>query len=107
MQVRLIVTADDLGIAPERDQGIFAAYTKGIVTNASLIVNGCSAREAGMILHSLTFPFKMPMLVVANRERSESCAWPCMVFGERQKLYLRLPPSAKFVFCPLSCFISR
>lgn len=47
LQVKLIVTADDLGIAPERDLGIFAAYEHGIVTNASLLVNGCSAREAG------------------------------------------------------------
>jgi len=47
MNVKLIVTADDLGIAPERDEGIFAAFQHGIVTNASLLVNGCSARAAG------------------------------------------------------------
>jgi len=47
MKVKLIVTADDLGIAPERDQGIFEAFEHGIVTSASLLVNGCTAREAG------------------------------------------------------------
>ena len=47
LQLKLIVTADDLGIAPERDEGIFEAFEHGIVTSASLLVNGVTAREAG------------------------------------------------------------
>ena len=42
----LIVNADDLGIHPERDRGIFEAHARGIVCSASLIVNGVSARQA-------------------------------------------------------------
>lgn len=47
VQVKLIVTADDMGIAPERDEGIFEAFEHGVVTSASLLVNGYTAREAG------------------------------------------------------------
>jgi|GEM_PF-1256847 len=42
----LIITADDLGYGCSRDQGIFKAYQYGIVTRASLLVNGCSASVA-------------------------------------------------------------
>jgi hypothetical protein len=48
LQVKLIIMADDLGIAPERDEGIFAAFENGIVTSASLFVNGSTSREAGV-----------------------------------------------------------
>ena len=48
LQVKLIVMADDLGIAPERDEGIFAAFENGIVTSAALFVNGSTTREAGV-----------------------------------------------------------
>jgi len=48
--IQLIVNADDLGSGTARDQGIFAAYRRGIVTSASLMANGPSfataAREA-------------------------------------------------------------
>ena len=52
-----IVTADDLGYSPERDRGIIDAYNKGIVTRASLLINGYSratavklAKEHGLAL---------------------------------------------------------
>jgi predicted glycoside hydrolase/deacetylase ChbG (UPF0249 family) len=48
--IRLIVNADDLGCGPNRDRGIFTAFTRGIVTSASLLATGASfaaaAREA-------------------------------------------------------------
>ncbi|OGW12103.1 MAG: hypothetical protein A3G93_07150 [Nitrospinae bacterium RIFCSPLOWO2_12_FULL_45_22] len=37
---RLIVTADDFGLTKGINQGIFEAFSKGIVTNTTLIVNG-------------------------------------------------------------------
>jgi predicted glycoside hydrolase/deacetylase ChbG (UPF0249 family) len=45
-EVVLIVTADDFGMTSERDKGIVEAKTKGIITNASLLVNGSTANEA-------------------------------------------------------------
>lgn len=38
--IRLIVNADDLGSGALRDRGIFAAFTRGIVSSASLLANG-------------------------------------------------------------------
>jgi len=45
-RTRLIVNADDLGNGAATDRGIFAAFVNGIVTSASLLVNGPSWREA-------------------------------------------------------------
>lgn len=42
----LIINADDLGISPEVNEGIFAAYEKGAITDSSLIITGPSAQEA-------------------------------------------------------------
>lgn len=42
----LIINADDLGISPEVNAGIFAAYVKGAVTDSSLLITGPSAQEA-------------------------------------------------------------
>jgi predicted glycoside hydrolase/deacetylase ChbG (UPF0249 family) len=36
----LVVNADDLGLAPEIDRGIFEAHDGGIVTSASVLVDG-------------------------------------------------------------------
>jgi len=50
MQRTLVVTADDLGVHPARDRGIFLAHAQGAVSQASLLVNGisaaCAARQA-------------------------------------------------------------
>ena len=46
----LIVTADDFGYDNERDEGIIKAFTDGIVTRASLIINGYSARRSAIKL---------------------------------------------------------
>ena len=42
----LIVNADDLGMSAEIDQGIFEAHDAGIVTSASLLVDGEHAEAA-------------------------------------------------------------
>ena len=42
----LIITADDLGIDPRRDDGILLAYARGAITQASLMVRGPSAARA-------------------------------------------------------------
>ena len=46
IRMKLIVNADDLGYSPHRDRGIFQAFYKGIVTSASLVVNGASSEQA-------------------------------------------------------------
>lgn len=46
MLKRLIVTADDLGLTEEINLGIFAAHREGIVTSASLLMNGLATESA-------------------------------------------------------------
>lgn len=46
MVLRLVITADDLGIDEARDRGIFEAFTAGGISHASLLVRGASARSA-------------------------------------------------------------
>ncbi len=42
----LIINADDLGISPEVNRGIFIAREKGVVTDSSLLINGFYAQQA-------------------------------------------------------------
>ncbi|OGP86420.1 MAG: hypothetical protein A2Z08_00445 [Deltaproteobacteria bacterium RBG_16_54_11] len=42
----LIINADDLGISPEANRGIFMAYEKGVVTDSSLLIQGPYSRQA-------------------------------------------------------------
>ena len=46
----LIVTADDFGYAQERDNGIIESFTNGIITRASLLINGSSSRTTAVKL---------------------------------------------------------
>lgn len=45
-RVRLVVTADDFGYCPRRDEGIVEAFLAGAVTSVSLLVNGSAAGSA-------------------------------------------------------------
>lgn len=45
----LVITADDLGIDPRRDDGILAAHARGAITQASLMVRGRSAERAARL----------------------------------------------------------
>ena len=51
--MRLIVNADDLGYSAARDKRIVDCCVRGVVTSASLLVNGSSARSAVHLLTSL------------------------------------------------------
>ncbi|MCJ7663270.1 MAG: ChbG/HpnK family deacetylase [Desulfobacterales bacterium] len=42
----LIINADDLGLSAEANRGIFIAHEKGVVTDASLLIQGPYARQA-------------------------------------------------------------
>jgi predicted glycoside hydrolase/deacetylase ChbG (UPF0249 family) len=49
----LIVTADELGLNPKRNQGIVDAHTKGVVTSASMLAYGPAFREAVKVAKAL------------------------------------------------------
>lgn len=44
--IRLVINADDLGLHPRLDEGIFAAHTDGVVTSATVLATGPTAAEA-------------------------------------------------------------
>ncbi|XP_028400315.1 carbohydrate deacetylase-like [Dendronephthya gigantea] len=46
----LIVTADDFGYSMQRDKGIIQAFNNGIITRASLLVNGQTAQTTAVTL---------------------------------------------------------
>lgn len=54
--LKLIVNADDLGAGHETDRGIFQAFTAGLVTSASLLATGPSARQAAERARELELP---------------------------------------------------
>lgn len=56
VMISLIVNADDLGINPDRDRGIFEAYAEGVVTSVSLLANGSSFTTAAEVLRQLKIP---------------------------------------------------
>ena len=43
---RLIINADDLGLHPRIDEGIFRAHRDGVLTSATVLVTGATAAEA-------------------------------------------------------------
>lgn len=44
--VKLIVTGDDFGYCPRRNQGIVECFLAGAVSNVSLLVNGSAVSDA-------------------------------------------------------------
>jgi predicted glycoside hydrolase/deacetylase ChbG (UPF0249 family) len=53
----LIINADDLGISPEVNRGVFTSYEHGVVTDSSLLIKGACSQEAiTMIKKNPEFP---------------------------------------------------
>ncbi|XP_007953618.1 carbohydrate deacetylase [Orycteropus afer afer] len=55
-RVRLVVTADDFGYCPRRDEGIVEAFLVGAVTSVSLLVNGAAAESAAELARRHSIP---------------------------------------------------
>jgi hypothetical protein len=55
-QIGLIVTADDMGLCPERDEGILKAHQSGLVTSASLFATGSNSETAARLAKSAGLP---------------------------------------------------
>nr|XP_017497256.2 carbohydrate deacetylase isoform X1 [Manis javanica] len=55
-RVRLVVTADDFGYCPRRDEGIVEAFLAGAVTSVSLLVNGAAAESAAELARRHQIP---------------------------------------------------
>ncbi|XP_072455799.1 carbohydrate deacetylase isoform X2 [Notamacropus eugenii] len=55
-RVRLVVTGDDFGYCPLRDQGMVEAFLAGALTGVSLLVNGASADTAAQLARRHRIP---------------------------------------------------
>ncbi|XP_028336009.1 carbohydrate deacetylase isoform X4 [Physeter macrocephalus] len=55
-RVRLVVTADDFGYCPRRDEGIVEAFLAGAVTSVSLLVNGAASESAAELARRHRIP---------------------------------------------------
>ncbi|XP_074869187.1 carbohydrate deacetylase isoform X4 [Carettochelys insculpta] len=55
-RVKLIVTGDDFGYCPRRNQGIVECFLAGAVSNVSLLVNGSAASDAAQLARRHKIP---------------------------------------------------
>lgn len=53
---RLIINADDLGVNPSRDHGIFECFERGVLTSATMLVNGADADRAAELARRVDLP---------------------------------------------------
>ncbi|XP_074777302.1 carbohydrate deacetylase [Athene noctua] len=56
LQVKLIVTGDDFGYCPRRNQGIVECFLAGAISNVSLLVNGSAAADAAKLARRHNIP---------------------------------------------------
>ncbi|NXF03949.1 YDJC deacetylase, partial [Smithornis capensis] len=56
VQVKLIITGDDFGYCPRRNQGIVDCFLAGAVSNVSLLVNGSAAADAAKLARRYNIP---------------------------------------------------
>ncbi len=54
--INLIINADDLGAGDPTDQGIIEAFTRGVVSSASLLANGSSFNSAVRMAIEVSLP---------------------------------------------------
>ncbi|XP_074062693.1 carbohydrate deacetylase [Macrotis lagotis] len=88
-RVRLVVTGDDLGYCPRRDQGLLEAFLAGALSGASLLVNGAAADSAA----GLARRFGLPVGLHAN-------------LSEGRPVSARLGPGASLLG-PGGCFLGK
>ncbi|KAF0033338.1 carbohydrate deacetylase [Scophthalmus maximus] len=55
-RMMLVVTGDDFGYCPRRNQGLVDCFQAGGITNVSLLVNGASAKEAAELAQRHNIP---------------------------------------------------
>ncbi|XP_068594650.1 carbohydrate deacetylase [Brachionichthys hirsutus] len=55
-RMMLVVTADDFGYCPRRNQGIVESFQSGVVSNTSLLVNASAAKEAAELAERHNIP---------------------------------------------------
>ncbi|XP_041584336.1 carbohydrate deacetylase isoform X3 [Vulpes vulpes] len=72
-RVRLVVTADDFGYCPRRDEGIVEAFLAGAVTSVSLLVNGAAAESAAELAGRYQIPTGLHANLSEGRPVGPAC----------------------------------
>ncbi|KAM7051514.1 carbohydrate deacetylase [Molossus nigricans] len=72
-RVRLVVTADDFGYCPRRDEGIVEAFLAGAVTSVSLLVNGATAESAAELARRHQIPTGLHANLSEGRPIGPAC----------------------------------
>ncbi|KAM8918682.1 carbohydrate deacetylase [Lycaon pictus] len=72
-RVRLVVTADDFGYCPRRDEGIVEAFLAGAVTSVSLLVNGAAAESAAELAGRYRIPTGLHANLSEGRPVGPAC----------------------------------
>jgi predicted glycoside hydrolase/deacetylase ChbG (UPF0249 family) len=77
---RLIVSADDFGLSPGVNAGILIAHRDGILTDASLMVNGAARAEAVELARATpTLSVGLHLVLVQGRASAPPHAVPALV----------------------------
>jgi predicted glycoside hydrolase/deacetylase ChbG (UPF0249 family) len=86
MVLRLVITADDLGLDEARDRGIFEAFAAGGIGQASLLVRGPSARSAAQRARSSGLPLGLHLDLTELEAAAEKTQIGSLLDAAGQKL---------------------
>jgi predicted glycoside hydrolase/deacetylase ChbG (UPF0249 family) len=81
----LIITADDLGIDPRRDDGILLAYARGAITQASLLVRGQSAASAVIAARRVGLPLGLHLDLTESPASAAPASIPTLLDAHGNK----------------------
>jgi hopanoid biosynthesis associated protein HpnK len=98
---QLIVSGDDFGLSPGTNSGIIKAHRDGILTNASLMVNGSAFAEAVALAHATpSLAVGLHLVLVQGRTTLEPSDIPDLV--DRSGAFRNNAPAAglRYFFVP-------
>ncbi|HET6371348.1 MAG TPA: ChbG/HpnK family deacetylase, partial [Nitrospiria bacterium] len=85
MASRLILNGDDFGMSREVNSGILLAHTEGLLTSASLMVNGLAAPEAvDLAMRHPTLAVGLHVVLVQGRSTLGPAEIPDLIDAERR-----------------------
>ncbi len=98
---RLIVSADDFGLSPGVNAGILAAHREGILTDASLMVNGAAFAEAVELARATpTLSVGLHLVLVQGQATLGAAELPALVDRARMFGNNAVASSLRYFFTP-------
>lgn len=96
----LIVSADDFGLSPRVNAGIVRAHREGLLTNASLMVNGAAFEEAVELARSLPgLGVGLHLVLLQGRSALGPGEIPGLVSDERYFSEQPVATGMRYFFC--------